>query len=306
MKAIRYVAVLGILLVVLVGCSSNRDSDDHSAPALYPPESAPGADDASGDSTTLMNADANFRVWSDGGNATIQNVEPMIVKSGSLSLTVEDTDAALAQITDIATEYGGYVIRSNSNRTGTYDTAGITIAVRAENFETAMAALQQVGLDVNSVSTEGQDVTAEYVDLESRLRNLEATRDRLLSFLNDAQNAEEAILVNDRLTGIEGEIEQVKGRMNYLSGRATFSTITIDLREPNEPQEDEDGGWSPGSTITSAINAQGALVQILVNVVIWLTVVAGPYALIAGVVVVGWRRWFKRPTEPVEDTSIAE
>ncbi len=287
-----YMITLVALLAVLVGCSTSSDTT----------ESAPKFDrlvdpgDGSGESPMPLNVNAEVPAWPGNTGSSVQNVEPMIIKVGSLSLKVEETDAALAQITSIAAEYGGYVIRSSSSHYSTYDSASVTIAVRAEQFEQAMIALQEIGLEVESVSTSGEDVTAEYVDLESRLRNLEATRDRLLTFLNDAQNAEEAILVNDRLAAIEGDIEQVKGRMNFLTGRAMFSTITLDLREPDAPATQDDDGWSPGRVIKDAINAQGDLVRIVVNAVIWLVIVAGPYAVIVGGVVMGWRRFGPKRT----------
>ena len=75
----------------------------------------------------------------------------------------------------------------------------------------------------------GQDVTDEFVDLESRLRNLNATADRIRDFMDQAQDVDESLVVSARLGEVEAEIEQVKGRINFLKDRAAFSTITIQI-----------------------------------------------------------------------------
>jgi hypothetical protein len=229
--------------------------------------------------------------------------ERLIIKNGDMSLLVEDIDVTLDAITGIAAQYGGYVLRTSANRTGV-NSATITIAVEAAYFENAIQSIRGTGLEVLSESTSGEDVTAEYVDLDSRMRNLEATRDRLRGFLDESQNVEEALDVNTELSRIEGEIEQVKGRMNYLTGRAAFSTITITLREklPPTPTPTPEPGqsWSPGETIDGAIEAQQDAVHFLVDLVIWLVVFAGPYLLILGLAVWGWWRWLRRPNRTSE------
>ncbi|HPD42084.1 MAG TPA: DUF4349 domain-containing protein, partial [Anaerolineae bacterium] len=95
----------------------------------------------------------------------------------------------------------------------------------------------------------GQDVTDEYVDLQSRLGNLEATRDRIRTFLDQAQTVDEALRVNEQLAAVEAQIEQVKGRMVYLRERSAYSTITVQL-DPELPSAPEvtpvpTPTWSP-------------------------------------------------------------
>ena len=80
----------------------------------------------------------------------------------------------------------------------------------------------------------GDDVTEQYVDLQSQLTNLEATRARIQEFLQDAKTMDEALRINQELANIEAQIEQIKGRMNYLNDRSAFSTITINF-EPEFP-----------------------------------------------------------------------
>jgi predicted nucleic acid-binding Zn-ribbon protein len=96
-----------------------------------------------------------------------------------------------------------------------------------DQFENALLRLRDLSLRVVDESAGGQDVSEEYVDLQSRLNNLESTRDRIRGFLDQAQTVDDSLRINQELSTIEDQIEQVKGRMNYLSHRAAYSTITV-------------------------------------------------------------------------------
>ena len=137
-------------------------------------------------------------------------------------------------------------------------------------------------------------MTAEFVDLESRLRNLEATRDRLRTFLDDAQDVDEALAVNRELSQIEAEIEQVRGRMNYLSGRATYSTISVNLSMPYDTPTPTPTPWSLARTFNSAVKAQGSLLRFLAEAVTWLVIVFGPYLVVLAIIILVIRALLRR------------
>jgi hypothetical protein len=238
----------------------------------------------------------------------------MIIKNGDLDLLVEDTSRAIDQVTQIAVDNGGYVLSSQSWLVGETRSATIVIAVRADNFETAMRRLRDISIEVLYETSSGEDVTTEYVDLESRLRNLEATRDRIRTFLEQAQDVEEALEVNAELADIEAEIEQVRGRMNYLEGRSAYSTITIDLSMPgptptptptptNTPTPTPTftptatatpTPWMPGRTVQAAARTQGAMLRGLVEAAIWIVMVLGPYVAVGVLIVLGIRAYVRR------------
>ena len=89
--------------------------------------------------------------------------------------------------------------------------------------------LRGLAVKVVDETAAGDDVTEQYVDLQSQLTNLEATRARIQEFLKDAKTVDEALRINQELANIEAQIEQIKGRMNYLNDRSAYSTITINL-----------------------------------------------------------------------------
>jgi hypothetical protein len=259
--------------------------------AMEEPPAEPMADM---DNAGADGAEAGLPPLDDANQPVGQGQERLIVKNGELDLLVEDTDRALDQIAQIAVDNGGYVLSTQTWQAGEAKAGTATIAVRAENFDAAMRRLRDSSIEVLRESSSGQDVTAEFVDLESRLRNLEATRDRLRTFLDDAQNVEDALAVNQQLSQIEAEIEQVQGRMNYLSGRAAYSTISINLSMPYDAPTPTPTAWSLGRTFNSAVKAQGALLRFLAEAATWLVIVLGPYIVVLAIIILIVRALLRR------------
>jgi hypothetical protein len=224
----------------------------------------------------------------------------LIIKNAEIRLEVEDTDVAIDRLTQVVDDVGGYIISTrvwyDEVFGENYKYATITIGVPVDEFERALRRLRSLAITVLDEIASGEDVTDEYVDLESRLENLRATRDRIREFLDKAETVEEALQVNEQLAEVEGEIAQVQGRMNYLFDRAAFSTITINL-EPHLPgftptptltptPTPTPTPWQPGQTFVRAGRTLGTILRALVEIVIWLVVVALPLLLVPALVVV--------------------
>jgi hypothetical protein len=135
------------------------------------------------------------------------------------------------------------------------------------------------------------------VDLSSQLVNLEATAERVRGFLDEAKTVKEALDVNAELSRLEGQIETTKGRMQFLSQSAAFSTITVSL-EPDFPSQPITVvGWRPEGVAKEAVEALADTLQGLADILIWLTIYFLPMGLILGVlglVVFYSGRWMKR------------
>ncbi len=233
----------------------------------------------------------------------------MVIKNADIRLLVKDTDGALEGVTQVVVDVRGYILSSqvsNQDYQGAnYKYATLTIGVPVDQFESALRRLRSLGVRVLDENSSGQDVTSQFVDLQSQLTNLEATRDRIRSFLDQATTVDEALRVNQQLSDVQAQIEQIKGQMNYLSNRSAFSTITINL-EPQLPKIAATpvptatptpvqglGPWDAGKTTRQATDMLVSAYRLIANFLIWFFVVIVP-VLGPPVVLVWLAVWFMR------------
>ncbi len=229
-------------------------------------------------------------------DASLPNAQPqarLIIKNGELAMMVVDTETAVSTATQLIAELGGYIISQQI-----FDTqfglsaANMQLAVPVTQFETALNQLRALGQVTNDFAG-GQDVTDEYVDLGSKLDNLIATRDRLRTFLDDAETVEEALRVNDQLKQVEEEIAIIQGRRNYLSDRAAFSTIDLSLQPllptPTPSPIPTAESWRPSDTAKVAVVNLQESAQQTADFSIYYGIVCGPWLLLLGLL--GWIGW---------------
>ena len=210
--------------------------------------------------------------------------ERLIIRTADMSIVAADTEEALARIANMADSSGGWVVSSNVYQsTDTYKSGYISIRVPAEGFQSVLDAIAGLAVEVTNLSTSGQDVTEEYVDLSARLGNLEATAARLRTFLDESRNVEEALAVNAELSRVEGEIEALKGRMQYLEQSSAFSSITVNVTPDALAQPIQVGGWQPTGVAKQAVEALINMLQLLANAAIWFVIFALPILLVIAI-----------------------
>ncbi len=224
----------------------------------------------------------------------------MIIKNGDIKLLVEDTDIAIDRATQTIGDMGGYIISSRVWYQPHYDGenykyATITIGVPVDQFERTLSRLRALAAKVLDETASGEDVTNQFVDLQSQVTNLEATRDRIKSFLEDAKTVDEALRINQELANVEAQIEQIKGQMNYLQDRSAYSTITVNF-EPVLPElistptpTPTPNVWQPGETFNNAKETVTFAYQGIVDFLIWVLVVFVP--IFVPPVLIIWGLW---------------
>jgi hypothetical protein len=215
----------------------------------------------------------------------------MVIKTATISLQVDRVSDAEASIRARVDQLGGYVVSVQTNGSGDDQTSTITFRVPSDRFGAALSDVEGMARKVLSRAVGGDDVTEEFVDLDSRMRNLEATRDRLLALLAKADKVEDALQVNAALTDVQGQVEQIQGRMKYLKDSAAMATITADIQPvPPTPAIIPDSGWQPMRVVSRALGnlvefGQG-LIELGIVLLIWAPVWL-PLLLLARW---GWRR----------------
>jgi len=227
--------------------------------------------------------------------------ERMIIRTVELAMYVKDVEASFNEIQRLAEEMGGYVVRANTWHQEEYLRASLTIRVPAQRLEEALESIRAMATEVERESTSGKDVTEEYTDLEARLRNLEATekelRELLVTVRQRTGKAEDILAVYRELSNIRGQIEQLKGRMQYLEQMSAMATITIELTPDVLSRPLTVGRWQPRGTAANAVRALIRVLRFFVDAGIWLVIVGLPVlALIAIPIVIlivvirAWRR----------------
>jgi hypothetical protein len=248
--------LLGITLVAACGGGSGDDDDDSdrqsdSSFAGTGVEPTPAAIDA--DDEGSAGGEAEESELSAPGLTTsyVANQAPLdrlIIRTVTISLTVEDVAQATNWIRDLAARKGGFVFSSNTYIRDESEFSQITIRVPQDQLDSSVLELREHELvvQVDSEESTSQDVSQEYVDNEARLEALEETQRRFIALLSEADTVEDILRIESELTNIRSQIETIKGRQNYLDQMTAFSTITITAHvgaTDVEPLSDDDDGF---------------------------------------------------------------
>ncbi|MCC7119372.1 MAG: DUF4349 domain-containing protein [Anaerolineales bacterium] len=230
----------------------------------------------------------------------------MIIKNADLRLQVKDMDLAIDRTTQAIGDLGGYIVNSrvwyqdfyDGVETKKYKYAAVTIRIPVGQFERLLGRLRGLSVKVLDETATGEDVTNQYVDLQSQVTNLEATRDRIKSFLEDAKTVDEALRINQELSNVEAQIEALKGQLNYLQNRSSVSTVNVNF-EPELPEvkplpTPTPIAWNPGQTFGNATETLTSAYQGIADFLIWFFVAflptAGPPLLILWLIIKFARR----------------
>jgi len=189
-----------------------------------------------------------------------------IVKTGSMTLEVEDIAETMDEVAELADELNGYVVSSHKYDYERKVEGRIIIRVPSEKFEEAFARLRQLAVAVPYETTTATDVTEEYIDLEAQLSNLLATEAQYLALMEKAENVEEMLMVQSELSKVRGKIEQIEGRMQYLKQTSETSLIEVNLEETKGLAEP----WSASAAFQSAVRGLTTFGRGLGTVLIWL------------------------------------
>ena len=195
-------------------------------------------------------------------------LERKIIKTGYITLEVEDIVEAMDKVAEVAGELGGYVLSSYKHEEEKGTSGSIRIRVPADRFDAAFDRLRELAIDVPYESTEAKDVTEEYIDLEARLHNLEATEAQYLALLEKAETVEEILKVQQALSNVRGQIEQIEGRMKYLERTSDMALIQVTLKQTKGLV----APWSLSHTLKSAVRGLTTLGRGLATGLIWLGV----------------------------------
>ncbi|MBW2674834.1 MAG: DUF4349 domain-containing protein [Deltaproteobacteria bacterium] len=283
MRGYRYLLVAFVLLALVSSACATRGASGLEQTDSYVAEKE----------ALLLGSPAD-----DAGHLDEGAGERMIVRTSQLSLVVEDAEESLSQIKALVSEMDGYASDTRMWRQDEQLRASITVRVPSESLDEALAKFKALSSRVEGESSNSQDVTEEYTDLGARLRNLEATEEELLELLTTVrermEKAEDILAVHREVTSIRGQIEQLKGRMQYLENTSSMAAVTIELIPDVLARPISVAGWQPSGTMANALRSLLRTLQFAADAGIWVVFYVLPVVGIlvtpcAGVWLI-WRR----------------
>jgi len=217
------------------------------------------------------------------GTGAAAPIDRMIIRNAAIALVVRDAAKAIDAITAAIESGGGYVASSNTWRESDVLHGKLSLRVPNARLSSALGAIRGAGIRVQSENITSEEVTQEYVDLSSQVRNLEATEEELRQLLvtvrERAKKAADILEVHQQLTEIRGQIEQAKGRMRYLEQMTAYATINVELIPDAVAAPAVEPGWQPLGAVKDATRALTNAAKALVTAAIWLGIYALPIAL---------------------------
>jgi len=274
--------IFTLACLVLIGCSGQGESKDSSAGDVNSEmaldqntentEASFGFTENKSSMEKVEKQDQNSNPMN---SSTSLPSERMVIYNADIQLTVKNYEKARTELERKASEMGGYLVESTTNRYGEEQLSGMMVfRIPQQHFSSFLQSAEDAAAEVTNRHVSGQDVTEEFVDLESRLRSKKAVEARLQSFLEETEKTEDLLKISSDLSKVQEEIEQLTGRMKYLQNQTFYSTVTITL--------DENSILVPDIDNKELNTWQKVKKQLVVNINWLLSFFSGSIVLIAG------------------------
>ncbi len=284
MKRILFLLVIATLLLSACGAAAreeNRSLGYGGGAPMEMPEAMPpvAADmDAFNDGQKAVDTSAV-------GNGNAAGQDRLVIQNADLTIVVKDPAAKMQAISSLAKTMGGFVVSSNIYEAYAANgvkapEASLVVRIPAEKLDEALKEIKADAVEVQSETRSGQDVTREYTDLQSQLKNLVATEEQLTLIMQKAEKTEDVLAVFNQLTQIRSQIEIIKGQMQYYEQSAALSAVTVRLIAEQTIKPIEIAGWQPQGVARDAVQALVNFFQGFVEFLIWFALFILPAGLL--------------------------
>lgn len=218
-----------ICVLLLCACSSNGGSKKEASQDMAGGEISEAKTEVSKSS-----ADEGTASTEKSDNKESISNQRKVIYNADMRITVDKLQNAMETVRKMAEDKGGYIVESNTNigEQG-YEDGMMTVRVPMNGFRPFLQEVKDLSEGSPHESVRGEDVTEEYVDLSSRLKAKQQVRDRLESFMKEAEKTEDLLKISADLARVQEEIEQIEGRLNFLKNQSDFSTVTIQFEVKN-------------------------------------------------------------------------
>jgi hypothetical protein len=274
---IRRTVLVLVLALLVVGCGA----DEGTVPADTETGSAGGAPPSVSDSEDPAD------------NAALFDVQRELVVTSFITLEVDSLRGAYLEVGQLARSAGGFVADGSISSEDERGRASLRLRVPATRHDELLNSLRDLdGATIKGEQTTAQEVTAEYTDLQSRLRNLKLAEAQYQTLIERAESVDDILAVTAQLRDVRGEIERYQGQLNVLDDLIAMATINVTLVTP--PAVASEGQPSPAEVISDAVDASIEVAHFLLNAAIVLIVVAIWVVPASVVGLLIWKRIGKR------------
>lgn len=254
----RRLALLVLPILIIAACATTASAPG-AAPQPMPPERG-GTDAAQGGGAA-----------GPGELSIPQAFDPdrALILSARVALRADDPWLVSDEVQAIAIALGGDVMGLQQSGSGQERHAFLTVRVPDERFNDALRRIRGIeGAEIDSSSIEAQDVTEQFVDLKARLVAKQAEEQRYLALLARAEQIEDILRIDQALSQVRTQIEQLTGQINSIEQRTTYSTIVVSVT-PGAVAPADPRAYDPARTFAAAIAALTSLFRVVADVAIW-------------------------------------
>ncbi|MBM7555841.1 DUF4349 domain-containing protein [Halanaerobacter jeridensis] len=254
-----FLLVVISILIIISGCQGNQSMDQQSKVK-----------------STMRTESVSNQYGSPepSGKSALKAEEYQAQETIERKIITKKLESIPEQVKTIIKTYDGYLANSNQWQSDR-KYYRYNIKIPQENFQTAISELEKLGA-VNNKQISSRDITKEYIDLQSRLKNFKAQEERYLELLNQAKNVKDMLTIEKELNRVRRKIEQIQGQLNYYNNKINFSTINITFTEPKPVINNNSWGIfnSLKQAIQEFVNSINAIIVISGALLPWLLLIS--------------------------------
>ncbi|WP_339321861.1 DUF4349 domain-containing protein [Paenibacillus sp. FSL W8-0194] len=210
-----------------------------------------------------------------------------LMYKANIVMEIQDYGKAQSEVRNTVTLSGGYIVNFSETQSASEKGGTFIVKVPANGFSSFLGRLENIAHENLQRSIEGQDVTEEYVDLESRLKAKRIMEEQYVAFMKKATKTTDLVAFANELERIQAEIEQMKGRMRYIDQNVAYSTVEIRLYETPQKKEDPKASavQAPlGQRVSEAFQGSVDVIAIIAQWIIVILSGSLPVLVIAAIV----------------------
>ena len=281
----RIIGLILIFSIIMVGCTSKTSENLSSAS-----QALEMAQSDSSVSTEMYDMDSGATEESSVNGEKLLEPERKIIKSSQLSLETAKFNDVINSLEDMVKSYGGYIASSSIDAEGINNNyqclrfASYKINVPSDKLDDFLDESSKLAT-VRNKSTSAEDITAQYYDNESRLKSLQIQEERYLEILKTATEVKDIIEIENALTDVRYEIENLTTCLNKISNLVDMATVNINIQEVSQETVAQSVPKTLGEKISSFVNSLKKIKEFSINTVIFI-IAAIPYLIIISILLV--------------------